>query len=53
MKPFLYLFFLVFLLARLEAFAQDVNHDGFVTYLVPISAPDVVPGAKGLSLIHI
>jgi hypothetical protein len=47
MKPFLPLLFFAFLLARVDAFAQDVNQDGFVTYLVPISAPDVVPGANG------
>lgn len=44
--PFFYLFFFAFLLAEV-AFAQDVNHDGFVTYLVPISAPKPVAGANG------
>ena len=27
------------------AFAQDVNHDGAVTYLLPVNVPDLVPGA--------
>ena len=35
------------MLVRVDASAQDVNHDGVVTYLVPISAPNILPGANG------